>query len=207
MRSAEPFRHQALLYAGEEDFVARTSAFIRDGLAAHEPTMVVVAPRKIALLREALGADRDAVYFADMSKVGRNPARIIPAWQTFVDRNAAPGVMLRGIGEPVVPERRPDELLECQLHESLLNVAFADTGSFWLVCPYDVESLPAEVIEEARRSHPVVAHRGWYERSAGFDPAGPAVAPLPAPPAEARTLEFDVSNVSDVPGFVAEYVN
>jgi MEDS: MEthanogen/methylotroph, DcmR Sensory domain len=204
--TAEPFRHQALLYAGEEDFVARTSAFIRDGLAGLEPTMVVVAPRKIDLLREELGGDRDDVYFADMSTVGRNPARIIPAWQTFVERNAAPGVTVRGIGEPIVPERQPGELFECQRHESLLNVAFAETESFWLVCPYDVESLPAEVIEEARRSHPVVAHRDWYERSAGYDPAGPAAAPLPAPPAEARTLEFDASNAAAVPALVADYL-
>jgi hypothetical protein len=204
--STEPFRHQALLYAGEEDFVARTSAFIRDGLAAGEPTMVVVARHKFDLLREELRGDRDGVQFADMSTVGRNPARIIPAWQAFVERNAAPGVTLRGIGEPIGPERRPDALLECQLHESLLNLAFADTKSFWLVCPYDVESLPAEVIEQARRSHPVVAHRDWYERSVGYDPAGRVAEPLPAPPAEARVLHFDASSVSAVPGFVADYV-
>lgn len=204
--SAPPFRHQALLYAGEEDFVARTSAFIRDGLQAGDPAMVVVAPHKIDLLREELGAHCDGVQFADMSTVGRNPARIIPAWQAFVDRNGAPGVTLRGIGEPIGPERKPDELLECQLHESLLNLAFADTNSFWLVCPYDVESLPAEVIEQTRRSHPVVAHRDWYERSVGYDPVAPAAEPLAPPPVEARVLHFDASTVSAVTGFVADHV-
>jgi prepilin-type processing-associated H-X9-DG protein len=36
---------------------------------------------------------------------------------------------LRGAGEPIWPERRPAELVECQRHESLLNVAFADGPS------------------------------------------------------------------------------
>ena len=43
--------------------------------------MVAVAPEKIAALRDALGDDADAVAFADMAELGRNPARIIPAWR------------------------------------------------------------------------------------------------------------------------------
>ena len=56
------------------------------------------------------------------------------------------------------------ELAECQLHEALLNMAVHPDTPLWLLCPYDVESLPASVVEEAHRSHPVVldveAHRG-----------------------------------------------
>ncbi|HEX2044750.1 MAG TPA: MEDS domain-containing protein, partial [Gaiellaceae bacterium] len=154
--TTERFRHEALLYSGEDEFVARSTAFVRDGVGAGEPVLVVVSARKIDRLREALGADADSVHFADMAAVGRNPGRIIPAWQDFVARYAAPSVRLRGIGEPIFPERTPDELVECQRHESLLNVAFADATAFWLLCPYDVAALPAAVIDEVGRSHPLV---------------------------------------------------
>jgi len=205
----ESFCHEALLYAGDEQFVAGTSAFIRNGLAADEPTLVVVAARKIDLLREELGSDGEGVYFADMTTIGSNPARIIPAWQTFVDRHTAANVRLRGIGEPIVPERHPDELVECQRHESLLNLAFADTKSFWLVCPYDTEALPTAVIDEAHRSHPLVARGGAHEHSADYRGLEAITAPfgatLPSAPRDASELRLDALTVESVPRFVADY--
>src|SRR5918911_557200 len=121
LEQADGFRHEALLYTGEDELVTATSSFVRAGVAAGEPALVVVGARKIDLLREALGDDGSEVYFADMGVVGRNPARIIPAWREFVGAHAAPGVRLRGIGEPVAPGRDADELVESQRHESLLN--------------------------------------------------------------------------------------
>ena len=88
-----------------------------------------------------LGADAEQVQFADMAEVGRNPARIIPAWSDFVDERADPSRPLRGIGEPIGPDRGPAELVECQRHEMLLNLAFEDTPAFWLMCPYDTDAL------------------------------------------------------------------
>jgi hypothetical protein len=43
------------------------------------------------------------VKFVDMAKLGRNPARIIPAWQKFVDQHSGYGRPVRGIGEPFGP--------------------------------------------------------------------------------------------------------
>src|SRR3954449_3762957 len=87
----ERFRHEALFYAGDEQFVEACVAFIRAGLEADEPTLVVALAGKLEKLREALGPDAERVQFADMDVVGRNPARIIPAWQEFVDENDEPG--------------------------------------------------------------------------------------------------------------------
>src|SRR5919206_3552005 len=108
--AAMPFRHEALFYAGRDDFVRRTAAFLRDGIEAEEPALVVVDAAKIALLREELGDAVAGVQFADMAEVGTNPARIIPAWREFVTRSATAGRRLRGIGEPIWPERTASEL-------------------------------------------------------------------------------------------------
>ena len=209
MADSTTFRHEALLYAGDDEFVERAAAFIRDGVAEGEPTLVVVDARKIARLREALGADADAVQFADMHELGKNPARIIPAWHDFVDRHAGSGARLRGIGEPIFPERDGDELVECQRHESLLNLAFADAPPFWLLCPYDTTALEADVVDEARRSHPFVASAAGQEPSptyAGLEGATATLdAPLSEPPVDAAELQFEAGTLDALRRVVADH--
>lgn len=137
------FRHEAFLYVDEDDFVRGTTDFIRRGLARDEAILTVVDTRKISRLRTALDRDVERVQFADMARVGHNPALIIQAWRDFVGQNAARGVGGRGIGEPVTPDRNPAALAECHIHESLLNVVFRVDPNFWLLCPYDVSALAA----------------------------------------------------------------
>jgi anti-sigma regulatory factor (Ser/Thr protein kinase) len=189
-----PFRHEALFYAGRDDFVRRTGAFLREAVEAEEPALVVVDAGKIALLREELGDAAAGVQFADMAAVGANPARIIPAWREFVTRSAPTGRRLRGIGEPIWPERTAAELAECERHESLLNLAFAGSPSWWLLCPYDTEALDPAVVEEARRTHPFVRENGVGRESADYYGLGaigaPFAEPLPEPPASALELAF-----------------
>jgi anti-sigma regulatory factor (Ser/Thr protein kinase) len=187
----DAFRHEALLYAGDDDFVSSTNSFIRDGLANDEPTLVAVSAKKIEMLQDSLGRDAKAVLFADMNNVGLNPARIIPAWREFVAEHGVNGRRLRGIGEPIWKGRGPAELVEALRHEALLNVAFAGGQAWYLLCPYDTESLEPEVVEEAFRSHPFTSHSnsgkaesphyvGLEVESAPFD--GPLPEPLGEPP-------------------------
>ena len=155
-RQSPRFRHEALVYKGTEDFVARTARFVREGLDAQEAVLVAVIKANTRALRGELGRDAREVEFLDMESLGRNPARIIPAWQAWVDRNTAGGRAFRGIGEPIWPGRGPLEIRECQTHEHLLNTAF-DAGPAWsLLCPYDAQGLAAEVVERASESHPTV---------------------------------------------------
>jgi anti-sigma regulatory factor (Ser/Thr protein kinase) len=196
------------MYAGLDEFTARMGAFIGDGVAAGEPTLVVVSAAKIARLRAELGADAEGVVFADMADVGANPGRIIPAWRAFVSEHEPGGRSLRGIGEPIYPERSATELVECHRHEALLNLAFAGTPAFWLVCPYDTEALPPDVIDTARHTHPSVVTDGVANESALFDGldavAAPFADPLPPPPATAQTVEIRLDALGAVRRFVAD---
>jgi hypothetical protein len=130
------------------------------GIEAGESVLVVVDLAKIELLRSRLRADVGQVTFIDMGEVGQNPARIIPAWSDFVREFAGGGRRVRGIGEAIGPDRGPDELVESQLHENLLNVVFDGEPAWQLLCPYDVSVLAPEVVHEARRSHPYVVEEG-----------------------------------------------
>jgi anti-sigma regulatory factor (Ser/Thr protein kinase) len=162
------FEHEALLYAGIDEFVSTTARFVAEGVAAGEPVLVVVAAPKIERLRERLGAAAGGVEFADMAAVGANPARIIPAWQEFVaaHRGAA---RLRGVGEPIDESRAPAALAECQGHEALLNVAFDDGPPWTLLCPYDTTALPPPVIAVARATHPRVRTAAGRALSDSYD--------------------------------------
>src|SRR5215470_18668540 len=142
---ARGLHHEAVVYADDDEFLDGTLQFLRDGFEAGEPALVVVSRAKIRALRGELHGDVPRVSFADMDHVGHNPACIIPTWARFVEREARPGTRVRGVGEPVTPERSPAEIDECDIHERLINVAF-DGADFWLRCPYDAARLEGDVI-------------------------------------------------------------
>jgi anti-sigma regulatory factor (Ser/Thr protein kinase) len=196
------FRHEALLYAGEEEFVDRVGGFVREGVDAGEPVLVAVGAAKIDLLRRALGTAARRVGFVDMGELGANPARILPAWRTFAEPHLAGGRHIRGVGEPISPGRSEAELVECHRHEALLNLAFGGGGAWWLVCPYDTSGLPETVVAEARRTHPLI----WRERRGQPSPeyrgrlasADPFVVPLADPPDGAEETSFTLADLGAV---------
>ena len=211
MQSAQRrFQHESLFYAGDDGFLAGTLPFLREALATGEPALVAVAASRTALLREALGADATRVRFADMELLGRNPARIIPAWWKFLECSAHEGSSVRGIGEPIWPGRSHAELDECQRHESLLNTAF-DGGPGWrLLCPYDLHGLDDRVIEEARRSHPFVAQNSDASRPGdayahGQAAPDPFAGVLEPPPARATEVRFSGESLTTVRERVDEW--
>jgi anti-sigma regulatory factor (Ser/Thr protein kinase) len=204
LRSAEAFRHEAFFYAGEDEFLDGSTAFIRGAVEAGEPIFVVVSARRIDLLRDRLASDVGAVRFADMGEVGTNPARIIPAWAEFV--HECGGQNARGIGEPIWSERSVAELAECQRHESLLNVAFAESPGFTLMCPYDSDSLGRDVVDEAFRSHPFIRRGDALSASPEFlgceELGRPFATPLPAPPGTTTDLVFQARSLRDLRSLV-----
>ncbi len=193
------FSHEAMLYAGPAEFVAGTASFVRAGLAVGEPVMVAAEPGKLDLLRDELSGDTDEVRFTDLADVGRNPARIIPAWQDFVDECGGPGRRVRGVGEPVWAGRSAAEIVECQVHESLLNLAFGGTHAWTLLCPYDTEALEPAVVDRAFRSHPMTrrgdsptAQASPDYRAPSEDPAGlDRMLPEPSTVLEQRTIVLE----------------
>jgi anti-sigma regulatory factor (Ser/Thr protein kinase) len=166
-RAPSRFWHGALVYDGDADFVANVGEFLRAGLEAEEPMLVVVGAAKIGWLRDLLGPESAAIRFEDMAEVGANPGRIIGHWRDFVAEEAG-GRVPRGVGEPAFPARSPAELAECNHHEALLNTSF-DAGLPWrLLCPYDRSTLPAEVLQDAAHNHPHLLSEGSPAASSAY---------------------------------------
>ncbi|WP_033440364.1 sensor histidine kinase [Saccharothrix sp. NRRL B-16314] len=208
------FVHEALLYRDDEQYLAGTVPFVRDGLAAGEPVLVAVPQRGIDLLRGALGAQADHVEFLDMRRAGRNPGRIIPGvLSTFTNHaaEAAANGRVRIVDEPTWPDRTELEYPACVQHEALINTAFEDRPA-WILCPYDTANLTPEVVRDAEATHPVVVEGEHRRPSRNYrEPyliAEEFNRPLPAPPPDALTRGFDLDALGLtrrlVAGFAAE---
>jgi len=182
------FRHEALFYSDTDSFLGGVLPFVREGLRNDGDVYVVVDEHTIDVLRRELGVAADRVVFDDMARVGANPARIISAWKDFVERRR-PGAPIRGVGEPIWASRTPAELVECQRHEALLNIAFETTEEFWLLCPYNTATLDATVLAEARHTHPIIADADASHSSPTFGTSR----------LSARRFEDPLAEPADVP--------
>jgi anti-sigma regulatory factor (Ser/Thr protein kinase) len=202
------FSHGALLYSGEDEFLAGTVPFIRESVAADGAVLVAVSAARISLIEGELNGEGERVRFVDMASFGQNPARIIPVWRDFVAENVTAGRRFSGIGEPVWPGRDGAELDECLRHESLLNLAF-DEGPGWrLLCPYDVDGLDDEVLADAQRSHPIVGVHGIERPSDAYEPSlaeRTLDGELPSPPASSDELRFGAQTLGVVRRFASDH--
>lgn len=192
-RRHEPFVHPAFFYRGDEEYLAGIVPFVREGLAAGEPVAVAVPPRRLRLVRTALGDRAARVRFVDMTDAGRNPGRIIPAvLRQFAD--TAGGARVRIVGEPVWPGRTAEEYPACVQHEALINEAFQGRVAT-ILCPYDAHGLPAVALADARATHPVLVTGGRTTVSRDYDPRGVLERcnePLPSP-SDTLTVRFDAA--------------
>ena len=184
------YRHEALFYRGDEEFLAGTLPLVREAVDAEAAVLVAIPKGHAAVLREALDGHGDGVVFADMEELGRNPGRIIAAWRDFVRAHAGGDAAPLGIGEPVWPERSDAELVECQRHETLLNLAFTAETPWTLLCPYDARRLSHDVLDAARRSHPHVCEHGHSHRSDAYTRCIPGCESLPAAAEDADVVAY-----------------
>ena len=200
VRNLTPSHHVAF-YRGADEFLDAALAYLRPGIEAGEPVLVALGPARTELLRDALGEEGAVVAFADIEDFGRNPARLIPAWQDFVDRHP-PGRPLRGLGEPVWSARSPAARDECERHEALVNYAFGPetAPALSLLCLYDTAALDDDTLEAAALTHPFLFEAGEPGANPEWDDHEPEpfAGFLPPPPLAARQLEFDRETLNAV---------
>lgn len=161
--------HEALLYASDDEFTAAVVPVVNEGLGADHAVIAAVSPTNTSLLRETLGADAAEVTFLDAQDWYRRPALTIAGWQRLLDEKSAQGYeYLRIIGEVVFgPTGRHASWAR---YEAAVNDVFADAPA-WLLCLYDVRTLPDAVLERARLTHPLVADPVRRPSADYLDPA------------------------------------
>ncbi|MFC8918359.1 anti-sigma factor RsbA family regulatory protein [Streptomyces sp. NPDC057116] len=190
-RESNGFRHELYPYAGEDAFLGGTVEFIREALESDEAVVVAVPRGKESLLRAEL-SDAGPVKFVDAAAPGRNPGRLIAAWQAWITDRAAEGRPVRGISETAWDEARTSaDRAELRYHEWLLNRAFARSPSWWLLCPYDTSDAEPTALQALSRCHPYIRREGAAARNESYKPHEPyAFEELAAPCGPSVELPF-----------------
>ncbi|MEV0379446.1 sensor histidine kinase [Nonomuraea sp. NPDC050643] len=187
------FCHQALIYGSDQAFQQATTGFCLDGLGAGEKVLAVTTEANIALLRDSLGPDAGRVEFVMARDWYDSPGRTLSAYNRYVAVHRRLHGTVRIIGEPVWEGRTPPEENEWTRYESVLNAAFVRSPA-WILCPYDARRLPAQIVADARRTHPhVVTGAGTRDSDAYSDPADFLSSDdrLPTAPPHAMKIPFD----------------
>jgi anti-sigma regulatory factor (Ser/Thr protein kinase) len=191
-RGPEPvLEHAALFHDDEQALVAGVVAHARAGLEADDAVVVALSAPHLDLVGDALGDDADGVVLQDVQRLGRNPARLLPALHRFLGEH--PDRRVRAVAQAWTPDRPADERASCLQHDALANLAFADRPVS-LLCPYDGSRLEDATAADARAAHPLLVEDGVAVPNATYgDPftlSEAVVGPLPDPPDEGETLVY-----------------
>jgi anti-sigma regulatory factor (Ser/Thr protein kinase) len=190
------FSHELLLYAGgDHGFVRRALEPVRAALASGTSVLLAVSDERGRALANALGDAAEQVRFVDVHRHGRNPARILPLLADFA---SAHGEGALAICEAAWPGRSPAELTECEIHEALVNVAFAEEPPWRLLCAYDLDGLDDGAIAAARRTHPLLAGDSATDANEGYAAVRPFAGSLPEPQAPVETQTFAGDSLGDM---------
>ncbi|MFC1431894.1 anti-sigma factor RsbA family regulatory protein [Streptacidiphilus sp. N1-3] len=204
---SEPgFRHEFYAYRGEDEFLDGALSFINDALAGDETVLVAVAAPKQRLLRDQLDspAARAGVSFMDLDALGRNPARLIPAWQDWIAGRTGTGRPVRGIGESRWTDRAEVDDAELRYHEWLLNRAFVQSPAWWLLCPYDAAVVGQAVLDAVARCHPLRWGAGAHSADSGYQDGPYAFETLPQPGHPYHELDYGPGQLAQVRDRVAD---
>jgi anti-sigma regulatory factor (Ser/Thr protein kinase) len=187
---ADGLHHAVLFYGGMAEYRSALARTVQAGIARREPVLIAV-PAATTVLADWRDEHSGLVTTTDMTELGRNPARIIPALRTFADKHV--GRPVRIISESIWPGRSRAEVCEAARHEALVEGALAGVAGT-MVCPYSAAGLPESVLADAACTHQWEAGTDAVRPSATY--AGPGAMPmacqlpLPSPPSEAEVVEY-----------------
>jgi anti-sigma regulatory factor (Ser/Thr protein kinase) len=185
-------RHEGVPYSGPAALVPTASAMLADGLRNGDACMVLADTAKLHAVRDCLGARAHEATFFDMSVHGRNPARVVPALQGFVDSHR--DRHLRVIAEPVPPALSAAARAEAELNELIFGLPACRAWQATVSCLYDASTLDPEVAGALEATHrPGRALENVEPRLVeGFGAA------LAAAPQDAKRMSADLTTLGDL---------
>ncbi|MCI3272765.1 MEDS domain-containing protein [Streptomyces cylindrosporus] len=186
---AAPFDHRMAVFGGDDEFVAVALPFLAEGLGAHgePPPVVVAAPDKLELLRDALDTDaKDVGLMPHTEWYTGSAANAVAQGAGYLAAHAGPGGRIHLLMEPEWDGRAgrsARETTEWIRYEALANLLFAPLATT-VLCAYDTRTAGTAIVEAARRAHP---DTGVYEDPVRLTAELDAV-PLAPPPHDAEPL-------------------
>jgi CheY-like chemotaxis protein len=181
-------RHEALVYSSADELAAGTVPFLRQGLARGEHVLVILRKEGRAILRHALGDDAHRIEFADSVDWYRSPEHALEQYRRYLDDRLGRGAArVRVVAEVVWPQSSATaDVAGWKRYEAGISGALASVPVSF-ICAYDARELPAGIIMDAQRTHPVLrtADGAWpnaqYSQPGAFIRDLERDVPAPAP--------------------------
>ncbi|TWP45739.1 hypothetical protein FKR81_38575 [Lentzea tibetensis] len=202
-----PLEHQVVVHGSDEEFLAAVVPFLRAGIAAEDepPPLLVSTARKMDLVRDEMGADREHVAFIPNHEWYTGTAANAMAHAAgYIAMNTGPAGRIHAAAEPDWTGRAgssPREITEWIRFEAMANVLLAPFGVH-AMCPYDTRTTDPAIVEAARSAHPIEVLGTEKRVCATYENPLSLIAkldakPLPKRPKSAKTIHLhrDVESV------------
>ncbi|MGY1839243.1 MULTISPECIES: anti-sigma factor RsbA family regulatory protein [unclassified Modestobacter] len=154
--------------------------FVRDGLAAGDPVVVVTSTPVADVVRSTLGAPPGLTFVDQQHVYGRRTPATLTAFRRLVAQvPPPPGRHLRVVAE-LPGEMHARDWLEWQRYEAVLEHALAG-WPVWFLCLQDTGRLPAQVVRWAHCTHGHVLDDRGRHPNPGVQPPERLLRQLPVP--------------------------
>jgi anti-sigma regulatory factor (Ser/Thr protein kinase) len=142
------FRHELFLHHSTAELLEFVVPIVRDGVAADEPTLLLVRPDTAEAVQHLVGPSPYLTIQPALTGPGRPALHVRAAGPTLA------GYARVVHQEPVIP---PRQWPEWRRLEAVLNIVLRPHDT-WAVCAYDVRTLTDEMIADLRATHPLITH-------------------------------------------------
>lgn len=188
--------HMIYPYEGTpRQYLEGTCAYVQAAWACGAAVVIAAPPEHRAALAERLDGGQP-VEFLDTAALGRNPARLLGAWQEHIDRHAQEGRAVHGINDTAAAGADERYSSEARHTEWLLNRALTTTGAWSLLCPIDTTAHPAPRVQALARCHPLVWNGTTHTPAADYLTGPYTPEELPDPPPDAEYLSYRLDDLS-----------
>jgi len=157
--------HESAFYQSDDEFLALVAPFFADGVRAGEPVMAAFTPANQRLVRKEFG-EHD-IRFLDGEAQYLRPAGAIRRYRELFAECVAEGATQIRVAGDVPHPGTGSPWGWWARYEASVNRLY-DDFPVWGLCPYDLRTAPAEVIDEVRRTHPYLATANGHQGNAAF---------------------------------------
>jgi hypothetical protein len=166
-------RHEALVYSSKDELAAGAVPFLRQGLMRGDHLLVVLREAGRTVLQQALGGDAAQTEFVDAVSWYESPELAFQRYSRYIDEHLGRGApRVRVVAEVTWPQSSAtSEVAGWKRYEAGISVAMASVPVSF-ICAYNIQELPAGIVTDAQRTHPVLRTAEGARPSAHYSQPG-----------------------------------
>jgi anti-sigma regulatory factor (Ser/Thr protein kinase) len=159
--SRSGFRHELVMHSSTEEMIEFVVPFARDGIAAGDPTLLLVRPETAAAVLDCVGRSAHLTLLPALGQPGR-AASDLRATDALLAGYAGKPTRVRILNqEPLVPDAQWHEWRRLEAAVNLLLRQY----DAWAVCVYDRRILSSNMAEDLYATHPWIGRRCQHVRN------------------------------------------